>query len=78
MLYHFYELAHASVNPARLFAGSAKALFRNPLNPLAHTMVGRGTAAMAELIERTTRRYQKPIFGIGACPAGRYSVAVTE
>jgi poly(3-hydroxybutyrate) depolymerase len=78
LLYHLYELAHATLNPARLAAGSAKSFFRNPFNPLAHTTIGRGTAAAAELVERTTRRYEKPEFGIETtCVAGR-DVAVRE
>jgi poly(3-hydroxybutyrate) depolymerase len=78
VLYHFYELAHASLNPARLFAGSAKALFRHPFNPLAHTVLGRGAAAMAELVERSTRRYEKPVFGITSCEVGRHRAAIDE
>jgi poly(3-hydroxybutyrate) depolymerase len=78
VLYHFYELAHASMNPARFLAGSTKALFRNPFNPLAHTVVGRGTAAMAELVERTTRRYAKPVFGLASCEIAGRHLAVHE
>ena len=78
MLYHLYELAHAAMNPARMAAGSAKFLFRNPFNPLAHTTVGRGTAAAAELLERTTRRYAKPEFGIAAACVGGRNIAVHE
>jgi poly(3-hydroxybutyrate) depolymerase len=78
VLYHFYEFAHASLNPARLMAGSAKALFRNPFNPLSHTAMGRGTAAMAELVERTTRRYEKPAFGLTVCKSGGQCEPVDE
>ena len=78
MLYHLYEFAHAAMNPARLAAGSAKFIFSNPFNPISHTTIGKGTAAAAELVERTTRRYEKPSFGISAtCVEGR-NVSVCE
>jgi poly(3-hydroxybutyrate) depolymerase len=78
VLYHLYEFAHAAMNPARVAAGSARSFFRNPFNPLAHTSVGRGTAAAAELVERTTRRYRKPEFGIATTRVAGRSVAVRE
>jgi poly(3-hydroxybutyrate) depolymerase len=78
LLYHLYELAHAALSPARAAADSAKFLFRNPLNPLAHTSVGRSTAAAAELVERTTRRYKKPNFGIFGTTVNGRSVGVQE
>jgi poly(3-hydroxybutyrate) depolymerase len=78
VLYHFYELAHASANPARLMAGTAKSFFRNPFNPLAHTFVGRSTAAAAELVERVTRRYGKPAFGISSSAYAGETLPVTE
>jgi poly(3-hydroxybutyrate) depolymerase len=59
-------------------AHSAKFIFRNPFNPLAHTSMGRSTAAAAELVERTTRRYAKPEFGIGSTTVDRRAVAVSE
>ena len=37
---------------------------KNPLNPLHHTSFGRNVAASAELFERMTRRYGKPLFGL--------------
>ena len=61
--YHIYEMAHLSVAPARLISDATRVFFKNPLNPLSHTYVGRNIAASAELFERLTRRYGKPIFG---------------
>ncbi len=78
MLYHLYEFAYAAINPARMAARSAKAIFRNPFNPLAHTTIGRGTAAAAELWERTTRRYAKPGFDISSVRVAGRNVAVQE
>ena len=78
MLYHLFEMAHAALTPARAAADGAKFLFRNPLNPLANTSVGRGTAAAAELVERTTRRYKKPDFGIFSTEVNGRSAGVQE
>ena len=39
-------------------------MMRNPLNPLKNTRLARHTVAACELLERTTRRYPKPEFGI--------------
>jgi poly(3-hydroxybutyrate) depolymerase len=78
MLYHLYEFAHAAMSPARTVADQAMLFFRNPFNPLAHTTLGRGTAAAAELIERTTRRYNKPRFDITGTRVGEREVAVSQ
>src|SRR5262249_37019560 len=64
MLYHLYELNQAALSPARAAAEAYRLLLRNPLNPAAHTPLGRGAAAALELFERTTRRYRKPIWNI--------------
>jgi len=63
MLYHWYELGHAAVRPARVAADSCRLLLSNPFNPLTHTSLGRHAAAALEVFERTTRRYDKPEFG---------------
>ena len=62
--YQFYELAHAALAPARVVSDATYALFRNPFNPLAVTPFGRNVAAGAELFERMTRRYGKPVFAL--------------
>lgn len=64
MLYHLYEFGHAAVSPARAAAGNYEAFFKNPFNPLTHTTIGRHAAAACEVFERTTRRYDKPEFGL--------------
>src|SRR5262252_6132864 len=63
-MYWVYELAHASLNPARAVMDATKILFQNPLNPWSHTNFGKSVAAACELFERTTRRYGKPEWGI--------------
>ncbi len=62
--YQFYEMAHAALAPARLLSDAAHFAFRNPFNPLSMTPFGKNVAAGAELFERITRRYGKPLFGL--------------
>ena len=76
--YQFYEWHHAALSPYRAVADATRLLFRNPVNPLAHTMLGRTVAATAEMFERSTRRYGKPEFGIKSVLVGGERVAVTE
>ena len=64
MPYQFYEMAHLAVAPARAMSDAARFFFKNPLNPLTHTVWGRNMAASAELFERLTRRYGKPSFDL--------------
>lgn len=78
MLYHWYEFSHAAVRPARAAAGNYGAFFKNPLNPLTHTSLGRHAAAACEVFERTTRRYDKPEFGIHSTQVDGETVAVGE
>jgi poly(3-hydroxybutyrate) depolymerase len=62
--YHFYEMAHAALVPARAASDAAHFIFRNPWNPLSNTVLGKNISAGAELFERMTRRYGKPTFGL--------------
>ena len=78
MLYHWYELGHAAVKPARVAADAGRLFFSNPLNPLTHTGLGRHAAAACEVFERTTRRYPKPEFRIDHTTVDGEQVAVSE
>lgn len=78
MFYHLYEFAHAAIRPARATADSYKYFLRHPYNPMAHTTAGRNAAAALELMERVTRRYEKPKFNIGAVEIGGSLVPVVE
>jgi len=51
---------------------------QNPFNPLSYTNLGRNAAAAAELLERTTRRYKKPSFGITRTMVKGVQATVTE
>lgn len=78
MLYHWYELGHAAVRPARVAADAGRLFFNNPLNPLTHTPVGRHAAAACEVFERTTRRYAKPAFAIHSTEIDGEKIEVFE
>jgi poly(3-hydroxybutyrate) depolymerase len=59
-LYWLYEMNQAALNPTRALADVTRLYFKNPLNPLSHTTLGKSLAAGAEVFERATRRYGKP------------------
>jgi poly(3-hydroxybutyrate) depolymerase len=63
-MYWMYEMAQASLNPARAVTDATRILFQNPLNPWSATEFGKTVAASCELFERTTRRYGKPEWGL--------------
>ena len=74
--YWFYEMGHASLNPARAFADAGRLFFKNPANPWAHTELGKTAAAAFELFERSTRRYGKPEWNISSTLIGAERVPV--
>lgn len=78
MLYHWFELNHAALSPARAAAEAYRLLFRNPLNPASHTTLGKSAAAALELFERSTRRYRKPAWEIDTTRVDGHEVAVRE
>lgn len=78
MLYHIHELQHAAFTPVRLFAETMQSLYTHPWLPVAHTRFGRAIAAGAELFERTTRRYPKPVFGLTETKIDGVAVPVHE
>ena len=77
-LYQWYEWNHALLSPARALSDGLRLFFRNPLNPFAHTPVGKGAAAAFELFERGTRRYAKPAFNLAQTTVAGQKVAVEE
>jgi poly(3-hydroxybutyrate) depolymerase len=78
VLYHWYELAHAAMRPARAAAKGCHYFFQNPFNPMTNTPMGRHTAAACEVFERTTRRYSKPTFGLSTTTVDGCDTAVAE
>jgi len=75
-MYWLYEMSHAALGPSRALADVTKLLFKNPVNPFAHTTYGKSLAAAAELFERSTRRYGKPDWGIDTTIVGGERVPV--
>lgn len=73
-----YDLHHVALQPVRLIANAARYTFANPLVPVSYTRTGRAVAAGAELLERTTRRYDKPAFGLATTTVNGETVPVTE
>lgn len=78
MLYHWYEMGHAALRPARAVAEGFRFMLESPFNPLTHTAMGRHASAACEVFERTTRRYEKPLFGLHQTRIGSRAVRVRE
>ncbi|HJP21530.1 MAG TPA: polyhydroxyalkanoate depolymerase [Alphaproteobacteria bacterium] len=78
MLYHVHELHHAALEPLRFAAQASQQFFQNPFNPLTYTRSGRAVAAACEVFDRTTRRRDKPDFGLTETSIKGESVAVRE
>jgi poly(3-hydroxybutyrate) depolymerase len=62
----------------RLIAEATQTAFQNPLVPASYTHFGRAVAAGAELLERTTRRFGKPEFGLSRTVVDGVPTVVTE
>lgn len=78
LFYEFYEFTHAAMMPWRAAADTMRIAYKNPLNPMAHTQLGRSVAAGLELFERTTRRYGKPEFGLTETTLATGKIRVEE
>ncbi len=75
-LYWMFEMGQAALNPYRALADAGRLYYRNPVNPLAHTQLGKSAAAWFEMFERVTRRYGKPDWGIDSVTVGATPVPV--
>ncbi|MEI8395667.1 MAG: polyhydroxyalkanoate depolymerase [Rhodospirillaceae bacterium] len=78
MLYQVYDAQRAYLEPLRLWADAYRIFFSHPLVPLAYTAPGRAIAAAAELFERATRRFGKPVFGLHTTVINGTEVQVVE
>jgi len=78
MLYHLYDIQHAIMTPVRLQAELTRTVFRSPFNPLSYTQMGRNISASAEMVERATRHFARPEFGLHSTVIGGKEVAVSE
>jgi len=78
MLYTLHELHFAALKPMRAAARSLQTLLTNPWMPMAYTEIGRNLVAGCAVLERTTRRYPKPTFGLNQTLIDGRTVPVTE
>ncbi|WP_350335868.1 polyhydroxyalkanoate depolymerase [Coralliovum pocilloporae] len=76
--YHWYEMTHAAMGPWRAAADATRVYFRNPLNPISATPMGKSISAACDLFERTTRRYGKPAFDLPETSVNGVRVPVHE
>lgn len=61
MLYTLVEMQRQALEPTRVFAETSKEFYKTYFSD---SKLGRSMAASSEMIERLTRRYEKPEFGI--------------
>lgn len=77
-LYSMIEMQRAQIAPLRLMAKLGQEYHRSMFSPFHYTGQGKFIAAGLELLERTTRRYAKPDFGITETEIEGRKVPVTE
>jgi len=78
MLYNLYEMQHAALTPIRVQAELMRTVFQNPWNPISYTQAGRTIGAGAEMVERLTRRFGRPEFGLSETTIDGKKVDVIE
>lgn len=66
------------MTPARMTAELMRTTYQHPLNPLSYTQGGRTLAAGAEVFERVTRRFGKPVFDLPTTEIDGKTVAIEE
>lgn len=78
MLYQLHEMQRAALGPLRMMTGAMRDLCRNPFLPVSYTGLGRSVVAGCEVMDRITRRYGKPEFGIDHTVTGGRRVGIEE
>lgn len=63
-LYQIYEWQRAMVAPLQAYADFSRKLYSNPYLPFSHTELGRKSAAGFGVLNRMTKNYAKPRFGL--------------
>ena len=64
--------------PVNSWARALKSFWSHPAFPMSATPLGRAVASASELLERSTRRYPKPPFGLATTSIDGRAVAVRE
>jgi poly(3-hydroxybutyrate) depolymerase len=78
MLYHLHDMQRAALAPFRMAAEATQMVLQNPFMPAEKSRMTRTVAAGAELFERATRNFGKPVFGLKHTRIAGDNVAVTE
>jgi len=78
MLYQLYETNRAWLSPFSEFAHAASKLYSNPSSPMAALPQATRMAAGFDLINRLTKEYEKPEFGIKAVEVSGTEVVIQE
>ncbi|WP_068084596.1 polyhydroxyalkanoate depolymerase [Polycladidibacter stylochi] len=76
--YQLYEFNHAMITPMRAACDITRLALKSPLNPVSETQWGRTLAASCEMVERVTRRYSKPEFGLSQTTVSGIKADVKE
>ena len=76
--YFLHEASLALIGPARAATEAARLFFENPANPASWTPFGRSMSAACDVFERSTRRYEKPEFGLAQTLVEGEHVTMTE
>jgi poly(3-hydroxybutyrate) depolymerase len=78
LLYQLYELNYNAAQPLHFFAQALQTVLKSPLLPGSGSNFGRLLNATAEMVERGTRRFGKPAFGLHETRIGGETVTVRE
>jgi len=78
MLYQTYEMAHAAISPMRMALRAGRQILKNPANPISYAPVTPGVLAGYEVLERMTRRYDKPQFGLLSTQSDGEEITIEE
>lgn len=63
-MYNIVEMTRLQFSPFRIYLNSMHQYLESAYNPIQNTTFGNAAGAVIEIIERLTRDYQKPEFGI--------------
>jgi poly(3-hydroxybutyrate) depolymerase len=78
MLYQWYETQRALMSPFAEFASASSKLYSNQLSPFATLPGSQRISAAFELLNRLSKEYEKPEFGIRSVRVDEADVAVQE
>lgn len=78
MLYPLYEMNHVALQPMRFLTNASLAFWQHEANPFAGTKLGLAASASLTMLERATRRYEKPSFEITQSKVNGKDFVVTE